>query len=71
MTLYELGKEYLERSVRLTERIRLISQEGKKLDGNRLLLLKRRIYSLYSDAAACRKTAERLMAYYERMDENG
>ncbi len=63
MELYELGKQYLSVSQALTSRIHQLNAEVKKLQGNDLIVMKRRILSLYIDAAECRRCSERLMNY--------
>ncbi len=61
MELYELGKQYLSLSTAITCRIHQLNLEVKKLHGNDLIVMKRRILSLYIDAAECRRCSERLM----------
>ncbi len=63
MELYELGKQYLSLSKAITSRIHQLNLEVKKLQGNDLIVMKRRILSLYIDAAECRRCSERLMNY--------
>jgi hypothetical protein len=63
MELYELGKQYLIASETLTLRIHQLNAEVKKLKGNDLIIMKRRLLSLYIDAAECRRCAQRLMNY--------
>jgi len=63
MELYELGVQYLAQSKAITLRIHQLNAEVKKLQGNDLIVMKRRILSLYIDAAECRRCSERLMTY--------
>lgn len=63
MELYELSKQYLSLSKAITSRIHQLNFEVKKLQGNDLIVMKRRILSLYIDAAECRRCSERLMNY--------
>lgn len=65
MDLYELGKQYLEISKELRIKIADLNENSKKLKGNELIYMKRRIYSLYADALSCRRIAEKLMNYYK------
>ena len=65
MTLEELGRQYLEQAKVLTEHIHELNKEAKKLTGEDLILMKRRILSLYNDVAECKKTALHLIYYYE------
>lgn len=67
MELYELGKQYLIASQALTLRIHQLNTRVKKLQGNDLIVMKRRILSLYIDAAECRRCAQRLMNYKGEM----
>ena len=66
MNLEQLGKQYLERSQILVERIHKLNNSLPKLTGNDKILMKRRIVSLYCDAAECRNHAKKLMSYHER-----
>ncbi|MEG1887330.1 MAG: hypothetical protein RR177_04310 [Oscillospiraceae bacterium] len=66
MQLEELGQQYIEQSRVLVKKIHDINAGLKTLEGNELLVLKRRIYSLYSDAADCRRLGEKLINYYRR-----
>ena len=63
MTLFELGHEYLKRSEELMARIHKLAPEVKKLKGNELIVMKRRILSLYNDAAECKRCAIKLIGY--------
>ena len=67
MELYELGKQYLITSQALTLRIHQLNTRVKMLQGNDLIVMKRRILSLYIDAAECRRCAQRLMNYKGEM----
>ncbi len=71
MTLYQLGKEYLTQANRIIKKVQILNNESKQLEGNRLLEMKRRIYSLYSDAIELKQTAHKLMNYYEGDIYNG
>lgn len=66
MELYDLGKEYLKRSEELIEHIHELNKRCDELDGSERTVLKRRIYSLYCDAAHCRDSAIILMSYGKR-----
>lgn len=66
MQISELGKQYLETAVRLSERVHLLCKEIDSVTGNEKLLLKRRIASLYNDIAECRKYAQRLINYHSK-----
>ena len=70
MDLFELGNEYLRRSEILTERIHELNRIAKTMTGKEKTLLKRRISSLYSDAAECRKCAQMLISYHWRGNNN-
>lgn len=63
MELFQLGAEYLQRADELLNRIHVLSKEVKTLNGNELIIMKRRILSLYIDAAECRTQAKHLMNY--------
>ena len=63
MKLHNLGQEYLKTADALTSRIHELNRELKALQGNDLIVMKRRILSLYIDAAECRRCAERLINY--------
>ena len=63
MELHQLGKQYLQRADILLERIHRLKAESKNLSGTDLILMKRRILSLYTDAANCRKHANWLLNY--------
>ncbi len=64
MTLQELGKQYLEQADLLSERIAELRKEAKKLTGEDVIIMKRRILSLYNDVAELRRTAVKLLYYY-------
>lgn len=68
MTLKELGQEYFKQAEILTERIHELNKQAKKLSGEDLIIMKRRILSLYNDVAECKRTAVKLMYYYEEND---
>ena len=57
MELNELAKQYLEQSHILLKRIHRLKDYMNSLSGNDKLMLKRRIMSLYIDAAECRRCA--------------
>ena len=63
MKLHNLGQEYLKTADALTSRIHELNRELKTMQGNDLIVMKRRILSLYIDAAECRRCAERLSNY--------
>ena len=71
MTLQELGKEYIKSSEEIIKKIQILNKEAKRLEGNRLLEMKRRIYSLYADSSELRQTAYRLKNYYREDTKNG
>lgn len=71
MTLYELGAQYQQRAREISERIHTLRRLLPTLSGQEEIAFKRRLLSLYNDAAACRETAKKLMEYYERSDGNG
>lgn len=71
MTLYELGCQYRTRSVELLTRVREIRKSLPTTTGNDQVVLKRRILSLYQDAAECRRLADKLMNYYEGSEPHG
>ncbi len=70
MTLFELGKQYSERCDAIMERIHSLTPQMKKMKGKELIIMKRRILSLYNDAAECRRCAIRLMSYSYRRNTN-
>lgn len=63
MELNALGKQYLQRADELFVRIHRLNAESRKLNGNALIIMKRRILSLYADAAECRRCAALLINY--------
>lgn len=63
MELSQLGEQYLQRADILLERVHRLNAEVKNLSGTDLILMKRRILSLYTDAAQCRKHATLLINY--------
>ncbi len=63
MELSELGTEYLQRADQLLDRIHVLSKKVKTLNGKELIIMKRRILSLYIDVAECRRQAKHLMNY--------
>ncbi len=71
MTLEELGKQYLQKSIQLNERICTLREELKKLSPERRHKMNRRLNSLSASALQCRKTAEQLLHYYERSGYHG
>ena len=73
MLLSTLGAEYMQQSQRLLQRIQRLNAAVRSADGNDKIVLKRRILSLYSDAAECRRISALLMNYgkeneYEQND---
>lgn len=70
--LFTLGAEYLKRSQELLQRIKKLNVAVRSASGNDRILLKRRILSLYSDAAECRRISALLMDYRkeERYEQN-
>ena len=70
MDLFELGNEYLRRSEILTERIHELNRIAETMTGKEKILIKRRIASLYSDAAECRKCAQMLINYHWRENKH-
>lgn len=63
MELVDLGYEYLRRSEELINHIHNLKERCKGLCGNEKVVMKRRIYSLYSDAASCRQLALMMISY--------
>ena len=63
MELTELADEYLKQANKLLERIHRLNKRLPHLSGNDRLALKRRIMSLYVDAAECRKYAQHMKNY--------
>ena len=57
MELNELANQYLQQSNILLERIHRLKSYVNSTNGNDKLILKRRIMSLYIDAAECRRCA--------------
>lgn len=70
MRLFQLGAEYLQRADELLSRIHVLSKNIKTLNGNEQIVMKRRILSLYIDAAECRRQAKHLMNYQKGDIEN-
>ena len=66
MTLEELGRQYLENVDILTARIHVLNKQINTLTGNDKIILKRRIASLYFDAAECRSHAKKLINYHKK-----
>ena len=66
MTLAELGKEYIDRSIILRAHIKQISKGLKKLNPDKTRELCARISTLYADELRCRKTGKKLINYYCR-----
>lgn len=64
MTLYELGAEYVEQSVKIREQIKELRPKLKTLSGSELLDLRRNLASLYQMSLDCRKIGEHLQTYY-------
>ncbi len=63
MQLSELKEQYLIQSQKLLKRIHELNIEVNRLKGNDRIIMKRRILSLYSDAAECRRIATVLANY--------
>ncbi len=57
MELNELAEQYLQQSHNLLERVHRLKECVDSLNGNDKLIMKRRIMSLYVDAAECRRYA--------------
>ena len=66
INLETLGREYLTAAQNLTDRIHMLNKKSTTLSGNDKILIKRRIASLYYDAAECRNIAKKLITYHER-----
>ena len=64
MTLKEMGQQYLLQSERIRERIRVLRAECKGACPKKQYRLRRRILSLYADAASLKTTGQYLMSYY-------
>lgn len=69
MELFDLGHEYLERSETLIKHIHKLNEQCDGMCGNEKVVMKRRIYSLYSDAANCRKLAMMMISYGKRGED--
>ncbi len=63
MDLKQLGEQYQRQSDILIERIHKLNSKLKLVKGNELIVMKRRIFSLYTDAAECRRYAALLKNY--------
>lgn len=63
MELSELGIQYLETAVRLSERLHMLTKQCNTSKPCEQLLLKRRISALYADIAECRRCAGKLINY--------
>lgn len=71
MNLYQLGQEYFEGSKKLRVRALEVMELLKKCeDPEERLLLKRRVYYLVTESRDCLETANLLMGYYNKEDEN-
>lgn len=68
MELHELGAQYLKRADILVERIHELNALADRLSGDEKATLKRRISSLYAEAAECR-TCATILINYRRKDE--
>lgn len=66
MDLMDLGLEYLERSVHLKNKIQSLLTEYQDASGYKERELKRRLNSLYNDAAECTRIGRMLISYYRR-----
>ena len=64
MSIYELACQYRVSAGLLKARIHNLSPTLKDKNGSELILEKRRIYSLYADAAECLRCAKKLENYY-------
>ena len=69
MELSKIGEEYLACHERLLEKIHILTKELKTAKGNDLIFLKRRILSLYCDAAECKRTGRHLINYCKKENE--
>ncbi len=72
MTLENLGREYLKEADRLKARLcelNLLLKREK--DEEQRLMLKRRIYYLYTEMRDTEQTAEYLLNYYSSDQNNG
>ena len=69
MTLKELGKQYMEQSERIREKIRALRRNTDGLTQKELYRLRGRLLSLYADAATLRATGTHLINYYG--EQNG
>ncbi len=63
MKLTNLADQYLQQANALLERIHRLTPQLHRLNGNEKLAMKRRILSLYVDAAECRRCAAHLKNY--------
>ena len=69
MTLKELGYEYLRQYEEIKAYIKAIKKTEKDLTRKQQLRLRRRLLSLYADAASLRVTGEHLVNYYGGANE--
>lgn len=69
MTLKELGYEYLRQYEEIKAYIKTVKKTEKELTRKQQLRLRRRILSLYADAASLRVTGEHLVNYYGGSNE--
>ena len=65
MELNDLGLEYLERAVHLQTKARALAKERRKSEADQRDV-KRRMISLYSDAAECKRIGKLLIGYYRK-----
>ncbi len=70
MQLEEIGYQYLTQAERLLNHIHSLNKTINSLSGNNKILMKRRIVSLYSDAAECRRYANILINYRKGAKRN-
>ena len=70
MELNELAEQYLQLSHLLLERIHRLKGCVNRLSGNDKLIMKRRIMSLYIDAAECRRCALHLKSCKKGVTNN-
>ena len=64
MTLKELGYEYLRQYEEIKSYIKTLKKTERQLTRKQQLRLRRRLLSLYADAASLRVTGEHLVNYY-------
>ncbi len=65
MTLYDLGKEYLNQAEILYNKALILRDEAKSQRGSLAENINNRSVKLFSMAIECRRTGNYLVSYYE------